>query len=170
MPTAQVIVRQANGQSLVLSENDRIVKEVTISCESPRCASRHGQDKPVEFTFNDQDPFPEAGDQFMSLILPERSPSNPQYPRPFCSPTCLRDYLMYAYLAPSPRETDKFGLQQSTETVQPPICGNYKEYVGDGIGCDKEPGHEGNCGKRNGAPVAESQADGCADPADVHGA
>lgn len=29
-----------------------------------------------------------------------------------------------------------------------PICGNYAEYVGDGIGCDKDKGHEGNCGKK----------------------
>jgi len=135
LPTAQVIVRQSNGQSLVLSENDRIVKEVTISCESPRCASRHGQDSPVTFTFNDQDPFPEAGDNFMSLILPERSPSNAQYPRPFCSPTCLRDYLMYAYLAPSPR---------NPETVSPVTA-------------------------EAATQIAESQADGCADPADCHG-
>lgn len=118
MPTAQISVRQANGQTLVLSGDDRIVKEVTITCESPRCAGRHGQDNPVGFTFNDQDPFPEAGDQFMSLVLPDRSPSNPGYPKPFCSAQCLKDYLVYAYLAPSPRQVDA-GDVASTETVLP---------------------------------------------------
>jgi len=102
-PAAQVIVRQANGQTLVLSGDDRIVKEVTIPCSSQRCPSRHGQESPVTFTFNDQDPFPEAGDSFMSLILPERSPSNPGFPLPFCGPACARDYLIYQYLAPGPR-------------------------------------------------------------------
>ena len=104
MPTAQILVRQANGQTLVLSGDDRIVKEVTIECSSQRCASRHGQPKPVEFTFDDQGAFPESGDQFLSLILPERSPSNPQYPLPFCGPTCLKDFLTYQYFAPGPRQ------------------------------------------------------------------
>ena len=103
-PSATVIVRQANGESLVLSGDDRIVKEVTIPCSSQRCASRHEQSEPVTFTFNDQDPFPESGDQFLSLILPERSPSNLGYPLPFCGPQCLRDYLVYQYLAPGPRQ------------------------------------------------------------------
>jgi hypothetical protein len=102
-PSAQVIVRVSNGSNIILGENDRIVKEVTIPCSSQRCASRHGQAEPVAFTFNDQDPFPEAGDQFLSLILPERSPSNPQFPLPFCGPQCLKDYLVYQYLAPGPR-------------------------------------------------------------------
>lgn len=102
-PSATVIVRQASGQSLVLSGDDRIVKEVTIPCSSQRCPSRHEQTEPVTFTFNDQDPFPEAGDSFMSLILPERSPSNPGFPLPFCGPACARDYLIYQYLAPGPR-------------------------------------------------------------------
>ena len=112
-PSATVIVRQANGQSLVLSGDDRIVKEVTIPCSSQRCPSRHEQSEPVTFTFNDQDPFPESGDQFLSLILPERSPSNLGYPLPFCGPQCLRDYLVYQYLAPGPRQS------ASTENVQP---------------------------------------------------
>lgn len=104
MPTAQVLIRQQNGQTIVLAEGDRIVKEVTIPCSSQRCPSRHGQESPVTFTFNDQDPFPESGDQFLSLILPERSPSNLGYPLPFCGPQCLRDYLVYQYLAPGPRQ------------------------------------------------------------------
>lgn len=103
MPTAQILVRQANGQQIVLSGDDRIVKEITVECQSPRCPTRHGSEKPVEFTFNDQDPFPAAGDSFMSLILPERSPSNPGFPMPFCSGQCLKDYLQYKYLAPGPR-------------------------------------------------------------------
>lgn len=102
-PSAQIIVRASNGSNIILGENDRIVKEVTIPCSSQRCPSRHGQESPVAFTFNDQDPFPEAGDQFLSLILPERSPSNPQYPLPFCGPQCLKDFLVYQYLAPGPR-------------------------------------------------------------------
>ena len=102
-PSATVIVRQANGESLVLSGDDRIVKEVAIPCSSQRCPSRHEQSEPVTFTFNDQDPFPPEGDNFLSLILPERSPSNLGYPMPFCGPQCLKDFLVYQYLAPGPR-------------------------------------------------------------------
>jgi hypothetical protein len=176
-PSAQVIVRVSNGSNIILGENDRIVKEITVECQSPRCPSRHGQEKPVEFTFNDQDPFPAAGDNFMSLILPERSPSNPGFPLPFCSGQCLKDYLTYAYLAPGPRAN--FG-EENQETLPPPaseeiirktdnlpepICGNYKEYVGDGIGCDKESNHEGNCGKKDGGPLPEPTVIGQADGA-----
>lgn len=118
-PTAQTTVRQANGTEIVLSENDRIVKEVTIPCSSQRCASRHGQSSPVTFTFNDQDQFPETGDQFLSLILPERSPSNPQYPVPFCGPQCLKDFLVYQYLAPGPRVPEN---TENTENVQTPAA------------------------------------------------
>lgn len=112
MPTGRVLIRQSNGQTIALYSDDRIVKEVTIECSSQRCASRHGQESPVTFVFNDQDPFPEAGDQFLSLILPERSPSNPQYPLPFCGPQCLKDFLTYQYFAPGPRQP------ASTENVQ----------------------------------------------------
>ena len=127
-PSATVIVRQANGQSLVLSGDDRIVKEVTIPCSSQRCPSRHEQSEPVTFTFNDQDPFPESGDQFLSLILPERSPSNLGYPVPFCGPQCLRDYLVYQYLAPGPRQpvqvqepltAEQLAAVQKTDSPEP---------------------------------------------------
>ena len=73
-PSAQIIVRQANRQSLVLSENDRIVKEVTIPCSSQRCPSRHGQKLPVSFTFNDQDPFPEVGRSVYVAYLARKKP------------------------------------------------------------------------------------------------
>jgi len=175
MPTAQILVRQANGQQIVLSGDDRIVKEITVECQSPRCPSRHGQGKPVEFTFNDQDPFPAAGDNFMSLILPERSPSNPGFPLPFCSGQCLKDYLTYKYLAPGPRglvpgsaidgeiNNSPVEIIRKTDNLPEPICGNYKEYVGDGIGCDKESNHEGDCGKKDGGPLPEPTVIGQAD-------
>jgi hypothetical protein len=188
VPTAQILVRQANGQQIVLSGDDRIVKEITVECQSPRCPSRHGQEKPVEFTFNDQDPFPAAGDNFMSLILPERSPSNPGFPLPFCSGQCLKDYLTYAYLTPGPRipltvatageqkhelvleDGDKipvsdevFNLVRKTDNLSESTCGNYKEYVGDGIGCDQESNHEGDCGKKDGGPLPEPTVIGQAD-------
>ena len=163
-PSAQIIVRQANGQSLVLSENDRIVKEVTIPCSSQRCPSRHGQKSPVSFTFNDQDPFPEAGDQFMSLILPERSPSNPGFPLPFCGPQCLRDYLVYQYFAPSSRtagveqKLDKIdernlatdGLVQKTDSV---------EYHVDSVPATLPP-NSGSVLRAIETPESISQADG----------
>ena len=116
MPSTQNLVRLSNGQTLLLGPEDKIVKEITIPCESPRCASRRGQDKPVEFTFDDQGTFPEAGDSFISLILPERSPSNPGGPRCFCSPGCVKDYLTYQYMAPGPRQPEVTGeLVQKTD-------------------------------------------------------
>lgn len=122
MPSAQLIVKVANGSSILLGPQDRVVKEITINCESNRCAARHNQDKPVEFTFDDGGNFPESGDSFLSLILPARSPVNAQdRPRCFCSAGCLKDYLTYEYVAPGPRvplTVQTAGVQTGQEIVQ----------------------------------------------------
>lgn len=125
MPSAQLIVKVANGSSILLGPQDRVVKEITINCESNRCAARHNQAKPVDFTFDDGGNFPESGDSFLSLILPARSPSNAQdRPRCFCSAGCLKDYLTYEYVAPGPRqpaplvEAGSAGVQTGQEIIR----------------------------------------------------
>ena len=102
LPSVQTILKQANGQTLILYKGDKISHEITISCDSRRCASRNGQDKPQEVTVVDNE-LPPAGDQWLSVILPERSPSYGPLPKNFCSPTCLKDFLVYDYMAPGPR-------------------------------------------------------------------
>lgn len=106
MPRVNISIQTAGGQTIVLTEGDKIVKEVVIECSSQRCASRHGQDKPQEVALIDGQPMPEEGIQWMSLILPETSPQYTPMPPNFCSPTCVRDFLVYQYLAPPVRKTD----------------------------------------------------------------
>ena len=100
MPRVEVIVK-LNGQSFLLTEGDRIEKTVIIECNSARCASRHGQEKPQEVSLIDGQPMPEEGRQWLSIILPETSPQYTPMPPNFCGPTCARDFLVYQYIAPS---------------------------------------------------------------------
>jgi|ERR1700689_1727025 len=100
MPRVEVIVK-LNGQSFLLTEGDRIEKTVVIECNSARCASRHGQEKAQEVSLIDGQPMPEAGRQWLSIILPETSPQYTPMPPNFCGPTCARDFLVYDYIAPS---------------------------------------------------------------------
>jgi hypothetical protein len=142
MPKVEISVKTAGGQTIVLSEGDRLVKEVTIECNSGRCASRRGQDKPAEVVVVDE-ALPEAGDQWLSLILPERSPLFAPMPKNFCSPQCVRDFLIYDYIAPGPR----------TVSVQKP----------DNISYDEPTFAKVYSGQ------AEAQADGyIGDPGDEH--
>lgn len=113
MPRVEIALHTSDGQTIVLSEKDRLVKTVVIECCSKRCASRHGQDKPLEVSLVEGEPMPEVGDQWLSLILPERSPQYTPMPPNFCGPQCARDFLIYDYLAPQPRAS------VSTETEQP---------------------------------------------------
>ncbi len=115
MPRVTVSVKTSGGQTIVLTEGDKIVKEVTIECCSPRCASRHGQDKPREVSLIDGQPMPEEGRQWLSLILPESSPQYTPLPPNFCSPSCVRDFLTYAYLPPAARIT---GDVQKTDIAE----------------------------------------------------
>ena len=101
MPRVEISVKTASGQTIVLSQGDRLVKEVTIECNSGRCASRHGQDKPTEVVIVDEK-LPEAGEQWLSLILPEGSPQFEAMPKNFCGPQCARDFLVYDYIVPGP--------------------------------------------------------------------
>lgn len=101
MPKVTVSVQTAGGQTIVLTEGDRIVKEVTIECNSLRCASRHGQSGPSEVSLIDGQPMPEKGRQWLSLILPETSPQYTPMPPNFCGPQCVKDFLSYQYIAPS---------------------------------------------------------------------
>lgn len=104
MPSVQIVIHQASGAAIVLSPGDRLEKIVTIECVSQRCASRNGLDKPKEVSLTEGEPMPEGGDQWMSLILPERSPQFSPMPPNFCSPQCVKDFLVYQYLAPGSRQ------------------------------------------------------------------
>ena len=149
MPRVEISIKTAGGETIVLSPEDRLEKVVTIECCSQRCASRHGQDKPLEVSLVEGQPMPDAGEQWLSLILPERSPQYTPMPPNFCSPSCVRDFLMYQYLAPGPRvETvAEYHTQEQPPVTLPPHSGQVLRVV-----------------------ESESQADGCSDPADCHGA
>lgn len=148
MPRVEIAVKTKDGQTIVLSPEDRLEKTVTIECNSSRCASRHGQDKPLEVSIVEGEPMPEAGEQWLSLILPEKSPQYTPMPPNFCGPQCARDFLVYDYIAPQHKSTEN-EQKQAIENIarQSEALGEYDKFV--------EP---------------ESQADGCADPADCHGA
>ncbi len=115
MPRVDVVVKTKDGQAILLTEGDRIEKTVTIECNSQRCASRHGQDKPQEVSLVDGQPMPEAGRQWLSLILPETSPQYTPLPPNFCGPACVRDYLIYDYIAPSSAGVEEV---QKTDSVE----------------------------------------------------
>lgn len=143
MPRVEISVKTAGGQTIVLSEGDRLEKLVTIECNSKRCASRNGQDKPKEVSIIEGQEMPESGDQWMSLILPDRSPQHTPLPPNFCSSQCVRDFLVYDYIAPTHRATP--------ETVPSPVT---------------EPNYQGVKVESFSHPVIP-QADG--DPGDTHG-
>jgi hypothetical protein len=113
LPRVEVLVKTKDGQSILLTEGDRIEKTVIIECNSQRCASRHGQEKPQEVSLVDGQPMPEAARQWLSLILPETSPQYTPMPPNFCSPSCVRDFLVYDYIAPS-----SAGVAPKSEAVQ----------------------------------------------------
>lgn len=116
MPSVQIVIHQASGAAIVLSPGDRLEKIVTIECVSQRCASRNGLGKPKEVSLTEGEPMPEGGDQWMSLILPERSPQFSPMPPNFCSPQCVKDFLVYQYLAPGPRQPEPTAEQISNAT------------------------------------------------------
>jgi hypothetical protein len=101
MPRVEVLVKLKDGQNILLTEGDLIQKTVIIECNSQRCASRHGQELPQEVSLIDGQPMPAEGRQWLSLILPETSPQYTPMPPNFCSPSCVRDFLSYQYIAPS---------------------------------------------------------------------
>jgi hypothetical protein len=101
VPRVEVLVKLKDGQNILLTEGDLIQKTVVIECCSQRCASRHGQELPQEVSLIDGRPMPAEGRQWLSLILPETSPQYTPMPPNFCSPSCVRDFLSYQYIAPS---------------------------------------------------------------------
>jgi hypothetical protein len=116
MPRVTISVQTAGGQNIILTEGDKIVKEVTIECNSKRCASRHGLGQASEVSLIDGQPMPESGRQWLSLILPETSPQYTPMPPNFCSPTCVRDFLSYQYIAPSSAGVE---IVQKTDSPEP---------------------------------------------------
>jgi hypothetical protein len=122
MTRVETTIKTADGQTIILSPADKITREITLECASNRCASRHGQDKPAEVTLLD-DEMPEAGDQWMTLILPSRSPQYSPMPPTFCSGQCVKDFLTYFYQLPSPRNpAPPASVVASAENVQLPVA------------------------------------------------
>ena len=186
--TNETTVRLADGQVLVLTENDKVEQstQVTIFCDSPRCEARNQVTK--SFTYKPSDvagddfKLPIGSDQFISLVLSVRSPSYNGSPKNFCGPQCIKDFLAYTYIAPPPRTvseqppvtaeaaTQTFSEFAHTQTFSPEVEKAAEIAV-------KEFGKEldgylhltGQCVNEAACPNAESQADGCSDPADVHG-
>jgi hypothetical protein len=161
MPTTasqENTIKLSNGQILVLTPSDKLEQttKVTVVCDGPRCAARNNTESPKSFTYDpqavagDDYKLPEESDQFISLVISVRSPSYKGVPLNMCGPQCIKDFLTYTYKSAGPREKDKFGLQQSMETVQPPAS----EYIANA---------------QNGFVITPvSQADGTSDPGDEH--
>jgi hypothetical protein len=154
MPRVEVLVKLKDGQSILLTEGDLIHKTVVIECCSQRCASRHGQESPQEVSLIDGQPMPAEGRQWLSLILPETSPQYTPMPPNFCSPSCVRDFIVYQYIAPSsagvnlpPNEYDT--PVQKTDSPEPEGHA--------GTPCNDQDGYCSACPPVN-EPV--SQADG----------
>ena len=115
MPRVEVVVKTKDGQNILLTEGDLIQKTVVIECCSQRCASRHGQKLPQEVSLIDGQPLPAEGRQWLSLILPETSPQYTLLPPNFCSPSCIRDFLSYQYIAPSSAGVEEVQKTDSAE-------------------------------------------------------
>lgn len=127
MPRVEVLVKLKDGQNILLTEGDLIQKTVVIECCSQRCASRHGQELPQEVSLIDGRPMPAEGRQWLSLILPETSPQYTPMPPNFCSPSCVRDFLSYQYIAPSSAGVEEV---QKTDFPKPDYQDPKPDYLG----------------------------------------
>lgn len=169
------VIVQANGETIVLDENAKVEKVETvvkITCDSPRCAARHGADAPtvIEFTeekvANDPTALP---DGFAGLLKLGINPYNPDE-RVFCSPRCNKDFLDYAYVTPkSPRQIAQELAEKNAAVTAEPIATPEAYTV---FQTEAAPGEAVTMPKHAGQHVevtlrpAVSQADG--DPGDVH--
>lgn len=156
MSQVQVIIKQVSGQTIVLSPEDKLVQEATSPCESKRCASRHGQDTPVDVVIATDG----SSGEFFELGFHPLSPLWTGSSKFFCTPTCLKDWVTYEYLAPSRASVQKI---EHTDDGPKWIPDPETSAVIDTLS-GQLPGTIPYVGQ------AESQADGCSDPADVHGA
>jgi hypothetical protein len=104
--TREVTVRSVNGSAFTITDTDKIETTTTyrVLCDGPRCASRRGQDTPVEVSWVEEevqkDPLA-MPDAFYRLI---KMTVDPQKPREisFCGPQCAKDFFTYAYTEATP--------------------------------------------------------------------
>jgi hypothetical protein len=105
-----VFIKDKEGKITILTETDQIAEntDITMQCDSPRCASRH-DGKHVEISWNIDAVKADANalsDDFYRIVSVVLDPGN-QTPvqKTFCGAQCARDYLQSDYVAPlSPRE------------------------------------------------------------------
>jgi len=74
---------------------------VTWSCDSPRCAARHG--KTTEFTWDEDaatKDIKSLPDQFFQILKVHFNPLNNDDAVAFCGPQCVKDWLTYSYQPP----------------------------------------------------------------------
>ena len=86
----------------VLQASDLKVNQiVSWSCDSPRCAARHG--KTTEFTWDEGEATKDIKslpDEFFRILKVHYNPLNNDQALAFCSVTCLKDWATYAYTPP----------------------------------------------------------------------
>lgn len=105
----KITAKTKDGSVVELEANSVLDTDttVTIVCAGPRCAVRHDTENPVTITFNEEQVKKDANalpDEYARLLQLVITPFSPEQ-LPFCGPSCLRDYLQYAYVEPkSPRE------------------------------------------------------------------
>lgn len=105
-----IYIKDKEGHITILTENDQIAEnvDVTMTCDSQRCASRH-DGKHVEISWNveaikaDANALNDSFYRIIGLVLDSGNQQPTQ--KTFCSAQCVRDFLQYEYVAPlSPRE------------------------------------------------------------------
>jgi hypothetical protein len=105
-----VYIKDKEGHVTILTESDTVAEntDVTMTCDSARCASRH-DGKHVEISWNleaiqkDANALSDDFYRLISLLLDSGNQKPTQ--KTFCSPQCVRDFLQYEYVSPlSPRE------------------------------------------------------------------
>lgn len=104
---ATVITTQDGTEIVVNEDEDKIDAHVTLTCDSPKCQSRHEIDKPVTIEVDEAkakvDPLsvPETFWQSIKIVPDPRR----DFAMWFCSSQCTKDFLTYTYVPPkTPRE------------------------------------------------------------------
>ena len=102
------VITGKDGQTFVFNDEEvkshKINEEITLVCSGPRCAARAGKDSPFAITWRTEDvqndPL-KLPDSFYGLIKASFDTSKPNE-EIFCSPSCLKDYVSYTYVPPTP--------------------------------------------------------------------
>jgi hypothetical protein len=135
--TKSVILTLEDGDEIVLTESEqetvRPNNTAVITCDGPRCGSRH--DEIAVLTINDEqarnDPDATPDGVFKWFRVGQAAEGGTEKIWEFCSPQCMKDFLDYEYVEPlSPREKSA-QLRNNTKVTADKILSRFD--YGDGI-------------------------------------